>query len=152
MARLSNEMDRLKNEMEKLKEQFEPLDEEISALMDEVAKTGDRALETKTILITIKKKGYTSDSVSWKEFYTVFYPKLNGKMRNQADVLLKSHTKIKTVGTSLAVQYKKTEVNEGILSNFLNKIKSYFSNIFSKLKNNGQSIDSDIEKMKTLIR
>lgn len=152
LAKLSDDMDRLENEMAKLKSQFKPLNEEITKLMDEAAKTGDRAIETKNILITIKRIGYEAQSVAWKEFYTEYFPKLNKRMKEQATELLESYTKIKKYSTTLAVQYKKSEnvVNESLFSDLLNKVKSFFSNVFKSLTNRGREIDSILNKMKSI--
>lgn len=152
MARLSDEMDRMANEMKKLKEQFEPLDEEITKLMEETAKTGDRAIETKNVLITIKKEGYEAKSPKYKESFEKLYAKVNATMKKQADEILAANTSIKKYSTTLAVQYKKTEnkINEGMFSDLLNKVKSYFSGLYSKIVNLGKQADVEINNLKRL--
>lgn len=153
LALLSDQMDKLKSDLAKLKARFDPLDEEITALMEEATKMGERAMETKTVLVTIKRKGYEAKSVKWKEFYTAFYSKLNGRMRKQADALMAANTEIKKYATTLAVQYKKQEnvVNEeSLVGRILTKIKSWFSSKLSQLTKQGKDIDTDIATLKRI--
>lgn len=152
MARLSDEMDRLANEMSKLKKQFVPLDEEITKLMDETLKTGDRAIETKNVLITIKKEGYEAKSPKYKESFEKLYAKVNALMKKEADKILEANTSMKKYSTTLSVQYKKSEgvVNEGLFSDLLNKVKSYFSNLYSTIVNLGKQTDVEINNLKRL--
>lgn len=154
MARLSDQMDKLKSDLAKLKAQFDPLDEEITVLMEEATKMGERAMETQTVLVTIKRKGYEANSVKWKEFYTEFYPKLNGKMKKQADTLMAANTEIKKYATTLAVQYKKQEnvVNEeSLVGRILTKIKSWFNSKLSQITKQGTDIDKDIATLKRIV-
>ncbi len=151
MARLSDEMDRLKNELDKLKKLFTPLDKEITELMDKADANGHAALETNTVLVTIKKKGYEAKSPKYKESFEELYKRVNAAMKKQADELLAANTDMKKYSTTLAVQYKKTEsvVNEEtIVTRLLNKVKNYFSNIFNSLTKREDEIDLGVERLK----
>lgn len=152
MAKIANEMDRLQNEMDKLKDKYKPLEQKMLQLMEEAQKTGDRAVETQKVLITIKRQGYEADSVAWKEFYKEFYPKINKRMREQADELLAAHTKVKKVASSLAVQYKGEGLvkEENIFSKLFNKAKDYINNVLNSLKNRGREIDLLLNKTKSI--
>lgn len=154
MAKLSDEMDRLKNELAKLKKQFEPLDEEITTMLEEVSKTGDRALETKTILVSIKKMGNPSVEVAaYKERFEQLYSKVNRAMKKQADEYWELHKTFKKIPTTIGVQYKQTEGKlneESVFSRLLNKVKSFFSDIYNKIIQYGKISENGIKEMHKL--
>lgn len=154
MARISDEMDRLANELAKLKKQFTPLDEEITRLMEEADATGEQALETQNVLVTIKKKGYEAKSPKYKEAFEELYNKVNAAMKKQVNAILAANTTMKKYGTTIAVQYKKTEGKlneESLVSRLISKVKSYFSNLWNKLSIQGKQIDAGISAMQRMI-
>lgn len=152
-ARLSDEMDRLKAELESLKKQFQPLDDELTAMMEQVEATGDRAIETRDLLITIKRKGYSASSVGYKDAFTQLYNKVNAAMKRQADEIIAANTSVKRIASSIGVQRKQeSRITEaGFLQNLYLKVKNFLTSKLSFLKKNGSSIDSDIQKMKQIV-
>jgi chromosome segregation ATPase len=153
-ARISDQMDRLKAELEALKKQYTPLDDELTALMEQADAQGDRALETKELLITIKKRGYEAKSPAYKEAFQELLKKVNGKMKAQAIAILDANTTMKRVSTSIGVQKRQTEsriTEAGFLQNIYEKIKKFISNKVQFLFRNGKELDSDIAKMKQMI-
>jgi len=154
MARLSDSFDRCKAEMEKIKKQLDPLDEEITKWMDEASAAGERALETKDILITIKRKGNPNAEVAaYKERFERLYSRVNGALKKQEDEFWAATRKFKVVPTSIGVQYKKQEnaMNEdNMLSQGWNKIKSFFSNLYNKVIQYGKEADRGIAELHKL--
>lgn len=154
MARLSDSFDRLKAEMEKIKKQLDPLDEEITKWMDEADAAGERALETKNILITIKRKGNPNAEVAaYKERFERLYSRVNGALKKQEDEFWAATRKFKVVPTSIGVQYKKQEnaMNEdNILTQGWDKIKSFFSNLYNKVIQYGKVADQGIAELHKL--
>lgn len=155
MARLSDEFDRIKAEMEKIKKQLEPLDEEITKWMEEADASGERALETKNILITIKKKGNPKVEIpAYKERFERLYSRVNGALKKQEDEYWESIKKFKKIPTSIGVQYKNNEskINEdNVLSRTWSKVKSYFGNLFNKIVNYGKIADQGINELKRMV-
>jgi hypothetical protein len=155
MARLSDEFDRIKAEMEKIKKQLEPLDDEITKWMEEADASGERALETKNILITIKKKGNPKVEIpAYKERFERLYSRVNGALKKQEDEYWESIKKFKKIPTSIGVQYKNNEskINEdNVLSRTWSKVKSYFGNLFNKIVNYGKIADQGINELKRMV-
>ena len=152
MADLAEKMDRMAAEMAALTKQFKPLDEKFTAMIDAIDENKERVLRTKNVLVTIKKKGYDAKSPKYKEIFELLYGKVNGKLKKIADELLAANTTIKKISSSIATQKLNSEskLNEGILSNLWNKVKNYITSFTSKIKQQGQSIDADLEKLEKL--
>lgn len=152
MAKLSDEMDRLSNELSKLKEKLAPLDDEITKLMEAADQAGEKALETKNVLVTIKKRGYESQSIKYKELFDTLYKKVNAAMKKQIDEIRTANTTMKKYAPAIAVQYKKNEINEeSVISRLLSKLKNYFSNFWIKLDTQNKQIDANINALKRMI-
>jgi archaellum component FlaC len=152
MADLAEKMDRMAAEMAALTKQFKPLDEKFTAMIDAIDENKERVLRTKNVLVTIKKKGYEAKSPKYKEIFELLYGKVNGKIKKIADELLTANTTIKKVSSSIATQKLNSEskLNEGMLSNLWNKVKNYITSFTSKIKQQGQSVDADLEKLEKL--
>jgi hypothetical protein len=152
MADLAEKMDRMAAEMAALTKQFKPLDEKFTAMIDAIDENKERVLRTKNVLVTIKKKGYEAKSPKYKEIFELLYGKVNGKMKKIADDLMKANTTIKKISSSIATQKLNSEskLNEGMLSNLWNKVKNYITSFTSKIKQQGQSVDADLEKLEKL--
>jgi hypothetical protein len=153
-ARLANEMDRLKAQLKALEKQFTPLDDEFVAMLDAVDETKERALRTKNILITIKKKGYEAKSFRYKEGFELYFSKVNKAMKKMGEDCLAATMTMKKVSSSLAVQKMQDEnkLNEaGLLSGIWNKLKNFISKFTTKIKQQGQSVDKDLNKLEQLV-
>jgi hypothetical protein len=154
MARLSDSFDRLKAEMEKIKKQLDPLDEEITKWMEEADAAGERALETKNILITIKKKGNPKVEVAaYKERFERLYSRVNKALKKQEDEFWAATRKFKVVPTTIGVQYKTQESSikeDNVVSKGWNKIKSFFSNLYNKVIQYGKIADQGIAELHKL--
>ena len=152
MADLAERMDKMKAELSALTAQFQPLDEKFTAMIDAIDENKERVLRTKNVLVTIKKKGYEAKSPKYKEIFELLYGKVNGKLKKIADELLAANTTIKKISSSIATQKLNSEskLNEGMLSNLWNKVKNYITSFTSKIKQQGQSIDADLEKLEKL--
>lgn len=152
-ARLANEMDRLKAQLKALEKQFTPLDDEFVAMLDAVDETKERAIRTKNILITIKKKGYEAKSFRYKEGFELYFSKVNKAMKKMGEDCLAATMTMKKVSSSLAVQKMQDEnkLNEaGLLSGIWNKLKNFISKFTTKIKQQGQSVDKDLNKLEQL--
>jgi hypothetical protein len=152
MADLAEKMDRMKAELSALTAQFKPLDEKFTAMLDAIDENKERVLRTKNVLVTIKKKGYEAESIKYKELFEALYGKINGKLKKIANDMKTAATTIKKISSSIATQKLNSEskLNEGILSNLWNKVKNYITSFTSKIKQQGQSVDADLEKLEKL--
>jgi flagellar biosynthesis chaperone FliJ len=152
MADLAEKMDRMKAELSALTAQFKPLDEKFTAMLDAIDENKERVLRTKNVLVTIKKKGYEAESIKYKELFEALYGKINGKLKKIANDMKTAATTIKKVSSSIATQKLNSEskLNEGMLSNLWNKVKNYITSFTSKIKQQGQSVDADLEKLEKL--
>ena len=152
MAKIAEEMDRLTNQLNKLKAKFEPLDDKFTKLMEVAAQNGDNALESKNILITIKRSGYDAKAPKYKEAWTLLMTKVNAKIKKQGQDCLDASTEIKHISAKLAVQYKESVVKEGnIVSRTFDRIKVWIEKKWAIMVNRGNEIERDLNKVNKLL-
>ena len=152
MATLHDEIDRIKARLEELTKRYDPLNKELTKIMEQYDALGEKAIETKNILITIKKRGNPSVEVAaYKERFLQLYDKVNGKMKKQADEWWEKERKFKSIPSLLAVQKKNK--NEGFLreENWLSKIKNWFLKTYNSLFTVNKDIDNDLLQMKMIV-
>jgi hypothetical protein len=113
--------------------------------MEEVQALGQKAIETKKFLLTIKRSAYERTNTSYKQAFDLALTKVNQKIKDILNETLESTKTITKVSASLGVQ----RVGEGTLFGTIkDKIKALFAGLKTKFK----GANRDVSDLKTLAK
>jgi septation ring formation regulator EzrA len=144
-AELSGEIDQVTAHLNKLKTEYNDLNDELLPLMEEVQALGQKAIETKKFLLTIKRSAYERTNTSYKQAFDLALTKVNQKIKDILNETLESTKTITKVSASLGVQ----RVGEGTLFGTIkDKIKALFAGLKTKFK----GANRDVSDLKTLAK
>lgn len=135
---LSDEIDRLTKELKSIQSRFSELDQEIRPVVDEMSELGQKSLQTKKYLITIKRKGTTRETFKYKDAFNLSLTKVNSQIKAILEEALQSTKTISQVKTSIGVQ-KIEESN--IFSRIFGKLRRLFSNLVRKITSTKRDLD-----------
>jgi hypothetical protein len=144
-AELSDEIDRVDAQLKELKARYNDLNSVLLPVMQQYKEMGQKALETKKYLITIKRAGYERVNPSYKQAFELSLTKVNQKIKDILNDTLESTKTVTQISASLGVQ----RISEaGLFSTIMDKLKTLFGALTSKIK----STNSDLDGLKRIAK
>lgn len=134
---LANEIDRITSQLQTLKSRYSQIEEGLRPILEELDSLQQKSLQTNKYLVTIKRKGYERENMSYKTAFEEALTKVNAQTRNVLNEILNKTKSISKIASSVGVQ----RIGENVLSKVISKIKSLFTGVLSKFKNVNKSMD-----------
>jgi len=145
-AELSDQIDKISNTLTQLKKEYSSISKALLPILEELEETQDRALETKNVLVTIKKKGFERTSYAYKEAFSWLNTRINPTMQKIVQEALEKTKKTATIASSIGVQKK---INENKVTDALLK---YWNMFKTKLSKFNSTLRQDIDTFKNKFR
>jgi seryl-tRNA synthetase len=143
-AELSNEIDVLNSRLKKLKSKYSSLEGELRPVLEELTELEQSSLNTEKYLLTIKRKGYSRTTYSYKDAFVAAISKVNAQTRRVLNELYEATAKTHKVASSIGVQSLK--------ENKLKSLISFVSRLFKGLRGSIKKLRGNDDKLNKMLK
>jgi len=148
-AELSDKIDEVTADLKTLKKEYDDIEIHIRPILEQLSETKDKALQVENILITIKRKGYERENVSYKDAFNWLYNKVNAQMKAIIDEALQKNKTLTKIASSIGVQKLSENKLRKSLTSVVGRITSLLKPFISFLSNKNKEIDKTIADFKS---
>lgn len=148
-AELSDKIDEIKNNLNTLKSEYDDIEVHLRPILEQLNNTKDKALQVEKILVTIKRKGYERENVSYKDAFNWLYSKVNSQMKAIIDEALEKNKTLTKIASSIGVQKLSENKLKKSLTSAVGKITSLLKPFISFLSKKNQEIEKTISDFKS---
>lgn len=143
-AELSDKIDEIKNNLNTLKTEYDDIEVHLRPILEQLSNTKDKALQVEKILVTIKRKGYERENVSYKDAFNWLYSRVNSQMKAIIDEALEKNKTLTKIASSIGVQKLSENKLRKSLTSAVGRITSLLKPFISFLSKKNQEIEKTI--------
>jgi len=148
-AELSDKIDEVTADLKTLKKEYDDIEIHIRPILEQLSETKDKALQVENILISIKRKGYERENVSYKDAFNWLYNKVNAQMKAIIDEALQKNKTLTKIASSIGVQKLSENKLRKSLTSVVGRITSLLKPLISFLSKKNKEIDKTIADFKS---
>lgn len=148
-AELSDKIDEIKNNLNTLKSEYDDIEVHLRPILEQLNNTKDKALQVEKILVTIKRKGYERENVSYKDAFNWLYSRVNSQMKAIIDEALEKNKTLTKIASSIGVQKLSENKLRKSLTSVVGRITSLLKPFISFLSKKNQEIEKTISDFKS---
>lgn len=150
-AELANKMKILEAQLEEMSKEYEGLDNKFRQELEVIGETKDTFIRAGKLLIKIERSAYDKKNKSYKTGWDYLYPRVNATMKQIADEAMAMIETTSRVKSKIAVVNSENTINEGKVSDLINKMVNWVKGKLNKLSSLNKKVNQELTQLERAI-
>lgn len=150
-AELPNKMKMLEAELQEMSKEYEGLDDKFRKELEVIGQTKDTFIRAGKLLIKIERSAYDKKNKSYKTGWDYLYPRVNATMKQIADEAMAMIETTSRVKSKIAVVNTENVINEGKVSDLINKMVNWVKGKLNKLSSLNKKANQELTQLERAI-